>query len=471
MLTMLLVAALGCASSTVSEQDTDLPQAPGEPGGGGHGGGPVPPPEATVPIPCDEGFDFEDECGAIEFSDFGGGQAEVIDNPDPTGPNTTPKVVRMRKLSGEVFGGSTFELAEPIDWSAGTAFTMRVWSPRPVDVLFKFEGLEQERSAIHSGGGTWEETCVDFVGSTGGSEATGITVIFELGIEGDAGNDPENWTFYFDGIQQTGSCEREPVEYELVFEDQFDSGTRPSSATWNFETGYGPFDDGWGNNEWQLYTGSTENVRLEDGNLVISVQCPEPPCLSRDGSITSARITTLGKFEFRYGRVEARIKPPVGRGAWPAFWALGANFPEIGWPRSGEIDFMEVHTVLSNDRTTHFTLHWCDERRQAPEPCSFPEGWVYNTQFRTGATSLGDAFHIFEAEWDETGIVGKIDGVVYYTKAINPATMEEFQRDFFLILNVAMGGTLGSNNQPPTGAETYPQTMLVDYVRVYRRVE
>ena len=202
---------------------------------------------------------------------------------------------------------------------------------------------------------------------------------------------------------------------------------------------------------------------------MISVQCPSPPCESRDGSITSGKINSLGKFEFKFGKVEARIKPPVGKAAWPAFWSLGTNFPIVDWPRSGEIDFMELHTALSNERTTHFTVHWCDESVQAPEECSFPAGWVFNTQNRTFSESLGDDFHIFEAEWDESKIVGKIDGLVYFTKAINPETMEEFLREFYLILNVAMGGTLGSNNQPPSGTETYPQTMLVDYVRVYKR--
>ncbi|MBT8470497.1 MAG: glycoside hydrolase family 16 protein, partial [Deltaproteobacteria bacterium] len=155
------------------------------------------------------------------------------------------------------------------------------------------------------------------------------------------------------------------------------------------------------------------------------------------------------------------------------FWSLGVNFPTVDWPRSGEIDFMEMHNAFSNERTTHFTIHWCDETVDTPEPCtrdSLPAGWIYETQYKTFDSSLGDDFHVFEAEWDEDKIVGKIDGLVYFTQLIDPATMEEFQKEFYLILNVAMGGTLGSNNQPPNGTETYPQTMLVDYVKVYQRV-
>jgi beta-glucanase (GH16 family) len=260
------------------------------------------------------------------------------------------------------------------------------------------------------------------------------------------------------------------VAYDLVFADEFDSGTSPSAENWTIETGYGPDNDGWGNNEWQLYTDSPDNVRVEGGNLVLSAQCPEAPCDLRDGSITSGKINSLGKFDFKFGKVEARIKPPVGEAAWPAFWSLGTNFPTIGWPYSGEIDFMEMHNAFSDEMTTHFTMHWCDDSIQAPEPCSHPDGWVYDSQYKTFDESLGDDFHLFQAEWDENAIIGKIDGMVYFTKAINPATMEEFLKEFYLILNVAMGGTLGSNNQPPNGTETYPQTMLVDYVRVYQRV-
>lgn len=121
--------------------------------------------------------------------------------------------------------------------------------------------------------------------------------------------------------------------------DEFDSGTAPSADLWVIETGYG--SNGWGNDEWQLYTDSPDNVRLEDGLLVITAQCPEPPCGKRDGTITSARIKTQGLFQQEHGRFEARIKLPDGRGLWPAFWMLGANIEEVSWPQCGEIDVME----------------------------------------------------------------------------------------------------------------------------------
>jgi hypothetical protein len=205
----------------------------------------------------------------------------------------------------------------------------------------------------------------------------------------------------------------------------------------------------------------------------ISFTAAEPAeCGVRDGSVTSARIDTSTTFDtIRYGRIVARIKPPVGKAAWPAFWMLGSNFDEVGWPRSGEIDIMEMfNTFGSNERTTHSTLHWCDETIQAPDECSFPEGRVFEGDSLEFEESLGDDFHIFEAVWDPEKIVFFADGRQVFSRDIDPETMEEFTRDFFMILNVAMGGFLGSNNDPPDGTEIWPQTMLVDWVRVYEAV-
>ncbi|MCW9079819.1 MAG: hypothetical protein OQK74_11700, partial [Gammaproteobacteria bacterium] len=232
------------------------------------------PPVVVPPDTCADAIDFEDACGPFVFSDFGGGAASVIDNPDSSGINTTAKVGRMQKFEAEVYGGSTLDLGGAVDFAAGTAFTMKVWSSRAVPVLFKLEGLAQERSVNHSGSGAWEELCFDFTGSTAGPAATAITLIFDLGVMGDATNDPDNWTFYFDGITQTASCGASGPVYELVFADEFDTDGAPSNANWTIETGYGPNGNGWGNNEWQLYTTAPENVRVEGGNLVLEAQCP-----------------------------------------------------------------------------------------------------------------------------------------------------------------------------------------------------
>jgi len=150
--------------------------------------------------------DFEDAGGPYSFSDFGGGVAQVIDNPDPSGINTTAKVAQMEKFAGEVFGGSTLALGSDIDFAEGEAFTVKVWASRAVPVLFKLEGLNKERSVTQMGGGMWEELCFDFTGDTAGPASNAITFIFDLGVAGDAAGDPNNWTFYFDDIQQVASC-------------------------------------------------------------------------------------------------------------------------------------------------------------------------------------------------------------------------------------------------------------------------
>ncbi|MGB5718988.1 MAG: glycoside hydrolase family 16 protein [Gammaproteobacteria bacterium] len=215
---------------------------------------------------------------------------------------------------------------------------------------------------------------------------------------------------------------------------------------------------------------ATAPVWWDDASLTVTT--PPAECGKRDGTITSARINTSGSFAFTFGKIEARIRVPVGTGAWPAFWMLGANFPEVGWPFSGELDVMEVHNRFSNEYTTHATMHWCDETRQnpaTPEVC-FPdnEGWIFVTDdLSLFPESLGDDFHVYSAVWDEDRVVASIDGQEYFNLAINPATMDEFLKAFFMILNVAIGGTLGG---APDATTPWPQTMLVDWVRVYQDI-
>ena len=239
--------------------------------------------------------------------------------------------------------------------------------------------------------------------------------------------------FYLDNIFISHACpvvdgchatiNTKPL-YALVWSDEFD-GTALDLSNWSYETGYGG-NFGWGNDEWQLYTNSPNNISVAGGNLAISAQCASPPaCGKRDGTITSARINTLNKFAFKYGKVEARLKPPVGKGAWPAFWMLGANFPSVGWPNSGEIDVVEMHNLYSDAMTTHFTMHYCDDAVSS-NPCLYNPGWKYFSQSKTFPYSLGDDFHVFSAEWDADGVTGKIDGIPYFNLAINPATMESF---------------------------------------------
>ena len=407
--------------------------------------------------------DFEDAGGPYYIANFAGGVTTIINNPETTG-NSSAKVAQMQKFTdANNFGGSKITLGT-IDFTSGSVFTMKVWASRSVPVTFKLDGLNVERIATHSGSSGWEDLTFDFTGFTGEGERE-IVVIFDNGVVGDAAGDATNWTFYYDDIALQASV---PITYQLIWSDEFDVDGVPDTDNWTIDTGYG--DNGWGNNEWQLYTTSPDNIRVEAGNLVITADCPTAPtCGVRDDSVTSGKVISQDKFSFKYGKVEARIKPPVGNGAWPAFWMLGANFPDVGWPQSGEIDVMEMHNAFSDANTTHFTMHWCDDNVSS-NPCLWDPGWIYFSQELRLPYSLGDDYHVFSAEWDADGMTGKIDGTPYFYRAIDPASMDEFLKEFFMLLNVAMGGTLGSNGQPPNGSETWPQIMLVDYVRVYQDV-
>ncbi len=244
-------------------------------------------------------------------------------------------------------------------------------------------------------------------------------------------------------------------EYELIWSEEFNDNSRDlNTDTWNFETGYG--NNGWGNDEWQNYTSDTTNVRVDNGKLIISAQCPSGTPGKRDGTVTSARINTKDKFSFKYGKVKASIKTPAEYGMWPAFWMMGQNFDAVGWPDCGEIDIMEMSPLLYGTNTTLSTLHWWDETQESHASYGNSKEFDY---------PLTDDFHVYEVEWDAQRIVGKIDGITYMVKVIDPALMSEFFNDFFLILNLAVGGNLGG---APDGSTVWPQNLIVDWIRIYQ---
>ncbi|HLP65469.1 glycoside hydrolase family 16 protein [Flavobacterium sp.] len=235
---------------------------------------------------------------------------------------------------------------------------------------------------------------------------------------------------------------------QLVWSDEFDATGAPDSGKWNFNIGTG--NNGWGNNELQYYTDRSQNIKVEDGMLKITALNE----LYLGSSYTSARITTKGKLEQKYGRIEARIKLPWGKGIWPAFWMLGADSDTVIWPQCGEIDIMEY---LGNNPTTAFgTVHGPGYSGGASISKSYT---LPNSRFDTD-------FHVFGIEWDENYINYYIDDVLY-----NQITPEDvpgewvFNKPFYIILNMAVGGNLPGS---PNGDTTFPQTMLVDYVRIYQ---
>ena len=262
----------------------------------------------------------------------------------------------------------------------------------------------------------------------------------------------------------TFSCETDDQQTvarstNLVLSEEFDTDGAPNPSIWDFEIGTGPNGDGWGNQELQYYTNRPDNATIQNGMLLITAREE-----SFEGAqYTSARLLTKDRFEQQYGRFEARIRLPFGQGIWPAFWMLGADIDENPWPGAGEIDIMEYRgqepTILigsvhgpgyngGNAISKEYTLE--------------------NDRFDTG-------FHVFGIEWGPDFINYYVDDVLY--NQITPEDINEetnglgtwvFDKPFYILMNVAVGGSfVGSPN-----AETqFPQSMLVDYVRVYELEE
>ncbi|HYG97777.1 MAG TPA: glycoside hydrolase family 16 protein [Terriglobales bacterium] len=247
------------------------------------------------------------------------------------------------------------------------------------------------------------------------------------------------------------------ASWTLTWSDEFNgpSGELPDASKWVIETG----GRGWGNNELETYTARTQNVHQADGKLVITALKEDftgPDGIARN--YTSARLKTAGKFSQTYGRFEARIKIPRGQGIWPAFWMLGEDIATAGWPACGEIDIME--NVGFEPSKVHGTLHGPGYSGENPLTDSYalPDG-----------KRFADDFHIFAVEWEPEAIRFYVDDALYATqtpKDVPTGKRWVFNHPFFLLLNVAVGG-----NWPKYPDETtqFPQSMFVDYVRVYSR--
>ncbi len=245
-------------------------------------------------------------------------------------------------------------------------------------------------------------------------------------------------------------------KYKLVWQDQFggEDGSRPDASKWTYDLGGG----GWGNHELEYYTDRAENARIEHGKLVISAKRED--YTGRDGvarEYTSARLKTQGLFARAYGRFEARIKIPEGQGIWPAFWMLGDNLATAGWPKCGEIDVME--NIGKEPGSVHGSLHGPG----MPGPTSD----ATSTFALGGGKKFADDFHVFAVEWEPGVARFYVDSNIYASFDAEhwPAGGKwVFDRPFFIILNVAVGGDWPGS---PDGTSNFPQKMIVDYVRVY----
>jgi beta-glucanase (GH16 family) len=245
-----------------------------------------------------------------------------------------------------------------------------------------------------------------------------------------------------------------PLSYEgytLVWNDEFEGNSL--SSDWVFDLGDGcPDLCGWGNNELQSYT--QDNVRVQDGHLIIQARRER----SGGRDYTSSRIKTKDKQSFKYGRIDIRAKLPKGQGIWPALWMLGDNIDQVGWPRCGEIDIMEMvgGNAFGRDNRVHGTVHWDNNGSHAE----------FGGHVTLNNGIFNDKFHVFSIIWDEAKIVWLLNDDPFHEIDTSPSGLDEFRESFFFLFNVAVGGNWPGS---PDGTTTFPQQMVVDYVRVFQK--
>lgn len=231
----------------------------------------------------------------------------------------------------------------------------------------------------------------------------------------------------------------------LVWADEFNTDGAPDPAKWGYDLGDGcPNNCGWGNNELEYYTSRPENVIVKNG--VLKINAIKESYMG--AAYTSARILSKDKFEFTYGKVEIKAKIPAAVGTWPALWTLGSDISTVSWPACGEMDIMEARG--SEPNKIFGTFH-------------YPGRSGGNADGGTTIISNASAaFHIYSLEWISTSIKISVDGIVYHTLANSSSV--PFNHDFFLIMNVAMGGNFAGSIAPSFTSDT----MEVDYIRVYK---
>jgi beta-glucanase (GH16 family) len=297
-------------------------------------------------------------------------------------------------------------------------------------------GETSSSTASSSGTGGATTSSSSSAGTGGGSASTGTG---GSSTSGDAGADSglPGWT--------------------LVWSDEFNGpdGTGIDTTKWAAQIG----GTGWGNQELEYYTGDLANAQQSGGNLVITATtagAAAQTCWYGQCTYTSARLQTMGLFSQEYGRFEARIKIPAGQGLWPAFWLLGNNINSASWPTCGEIDIME--NIGNEPGTVHGSMH-------GPSPSGATN--LTGSYTLPGSAAFSDDFHIFAVEWAAGVAKFYVDDTLYETEtpADDPTGATwVYDQPFFILLNVAVGGNWPGS---PNATTVFPQTMLVDYVRVY----
>jgi hypothetical protein len=234
------------------------------------------------------------------------------------------------------------------------------------------------------------------------------------------------------------------IGYTLAWSDEF-TGKTINASNWSFESGN---NNGWGNQELEYYTGRSQNAFVSQGNLIIEARTEA----FSGSSYTSARMKTEGNKSFQYGRVDIRAKLPQGQGIWPALWMLGDDITTVGWPACGEIDIMELLGQTPNK--VYGTLHWG----------SSGANQSYGTSDMLNTGTYADSFHVYSMTWTQSSIELLIDDVSYFTMNTSSGDFP-FNSNFFFIFNIAVGGNWPGS---PDATTTFPQRMVVDYVRVFQ---
>lgn len=237
----------------------------------------------------------------------------------------------------------------------------------------------------------------------------------------------------------------------VVMEENFD-GTELDTSLWSYDIGDGSSQglSGWGNNELQYYTDRPENVKVEDGILNITARKEA----YEEASYTSGRILTKLNFDQKYGRFEARMKLPWGQGLWPAFWLLGADIDEVGWPQTGEIDIMEYRG--QEPTRIHGSVH-------GP---GYSGAEAVSKSYNLEGDRFDTDFHVFGIEWGKDYINFYVDDDLY--NQITPEDVDGewvYNKPFYILINMAVGGSFVGS---PTEDTVFPQTLEIDYVRVYQ---
>ncbi len=251
-----------------------------------------------------------------------------------------------------------------------------------------------------------------------------------------------------------GPVSWQPGNWNVIWQDEFDgaAGTAPDPTRWTYDLG----GDGWGNKELQNYTSSPTNAAMDGaGNLVITARAE----MSGTNAYSSARITTKGLFERAYGRYEARMKLPKGRGLWPAFWIMGTDVDTVGWPQAGEVDVME-------ERGSDVSLIYGSIHGPTTPKTDLPV-----TAAITVPGGADADFHVYAFEWDPTNLVFLMDETPYLQ--ITPQRRPDYapwvwNHPFYILVNLAVGGLFGG---PPDATTPFPATLTVDYVRVSVRTD